>query len=77
MLADYGCFLVGFGWLAHAHAASGYVTGVLGPTLLIAVSTSLTFRTLMAAAAADVSEGDAGIIGGLANTAGQVGGSDR
>ena len=70
-----GCFVSGFGWLAQAHADSGYVTSVLGPTLLIAIGIGLTFPTLMAAATADVPEGDAGIIGGLANTASQVGGS--
>jgi EmrB/QacA subfamily drug resistance transporter len=75
VLAGSGCFLAGFGWLAQAHADSGYVTSVLGPTLLIAVGIGLTFPTLMAAATADVPEGDAGIIGGLANTASQVGGS--
>ncbi len=75
VLAGSGCFLAGFGWLAQAHADSGYVTSVLGPTLLIAVAIGLTFPTLMAAATADVPEGDAGIIGGLANTASQVGGS--
>ncbi|MER6949216.1 MFS transporter [Nonomuraea sp. NPDC000554] len=75
VLAGCGCFLAGFGWLAQAHADSGYLTSVLGPTLLIAVGIGLTFPTLMAAATADVPEGDAGIIGGLANTASQVGGS--
>ncbi|MEU7893406.1 MFS transporter [Nonomuraea sp. NPDC049152] len=75
VLAGCGCFLAGFGWLAQAHADSGYVTSVLGPTLLIAVGIGLTFPTLMAAATADVPEGDAGIIGGLAQTASQVGGS--
>jgi EmrB/QacA subfamily drug resistance transporter len=75
VLAGCSCFLAGFGWLAQAHADSGYVTSVLGPTLLIAVGIGLTFPTLMAAATADVPEGDAGIIGGLANTASQVGGS--
>jgi MFS family permease len=74
-LVGCGCFLAGFGWLAQAHADSGYVTSVLGPTLLIAVGIGLTFPTVMAAATADVPEGDAGIIGGLANTASQVGGS--
>lgn len=69
------CFLVGFGWLAQADAGSGYLTGVLGPTLLVAVGIGLTFPTLMAAATADVPDGDAGIVGGLANTAGQLGGS--
>jgi EmrB/QacA subfamily drug resistance transporter len=75
VLAGCACFLVGFGWLSQADAESGYGTNVLGPTLLIAVGIGLTFPTLMAVATADVPEGDAGIIGGLANTASQVGGS--
>jgi EmrB/QacA subfamily drug resistance transporter len=75
VLAGCGCFVAGFGWLAQAHADSGYATSVLGPTLLIAVGIGLAFPTLMAAATADVPEGDAGIVGGLANTTGQVGGS--
>jgi EmrB/QacA subfamily drug resistance transporter len=73
VLAGSGCFVAGFGWLAQAGAGSGYFTGVLGPTLLIAVGIGLTFPTLMAAATADVPASDAGITGGLANTAFQVG----
>jgi EmrB/QacA subfamily drug resistance transporter len=75
VLAGCAGFLAGFGWLAQAHADSGYGADVLGPTLLVAVGIGLTFPTLMAAATADVPEGDAGIVGGLANTASQVGGS--
>ncbi|MFC7585257.1 MFS transporter [Nonomuraea antimicrobica] len=75
VLAGGGCFLTGFGWLAQAGADSGYVTGVLGPTLFVALGIGLTFPTLMAAATADVPEGEAGIVGGLANTTSQVGGS--
>ncbi len=75
VLAGCGGFVAGFGWLAQADAGTGYVTGVLGPTLLIAVGIGLTFPTLMAAATAGVPERDAGIVGGLANTASQVGGS--
>ncbi|MFI6290970.1 MFS transporter [Nonomuraea sp. NPDC050790] len=75
LLSGSACFVGGFGWLSLAHAGSGYATSVLGPTLLIAVGIGLTFPTLMAAATADVPEGDAGIIGGLAQTASQVGGS--
>jgi hypothetical protein len=73
--AGSGFLAAGFLWLAHAHAGSSYLTGVLGPTLLIAAGIGLTFPTLMAAATADVPAGDAGITGGLANTASQVGGS--
>lgn len=75
VLAGSGCFLAGFGWLAQAHAGGGYLASLLGPTLLIGVGIGLTFPTLMAAATADVPAGDAGIVGGLANTASQVGGS--
>ncbi|MEV6138281.1 MFS transporter [Nocardia sp. NPDC051990] len=75
VLAGCGCLLVGFGWLAQADAGSGYLTGVLGPTLLVAVGIGLTFPTLMATTTADVPGSDTGIVGGLANTASQVGGS--
>jgi EmrB/QacA subfamily drug resistance transporter len=75
VLAGCACFLAGFGWLAQAQAGSGYATAVLGPTLLVAVGIGLTFPTLMAVATADAPGGDAGIVGGLATTASQVGGS--
>ncbi|NUP77719.1 MAG: MFS transporter, partial [Nonomuraea sp.] len=75
ILAGSACFLAGFGWLSQAHTGSGYLTGVLGPTLLVAIGIGLTFPTLMAATTAGVPEGDAGAIGGLAQTAGQAGGS--
>jgi EmrB/QacA subfamily drug resistance transporter len=75
VLAGCGFLVAGFGWLAQAQAGSGYVTSVLGPMLLVAVGIGLTFPTLMAAATAGIAEGDAGVIGGLASTAIQVGGS--
>jgi MFS family permease len=75
ILAGCACFVAGFGWLSQADAGSSYVASVLGPTVLIAVGIGLVFPTLMAAATADVPPSDAGIIAGLANTAGQVGGS--
>ncbi|MFI6793329.1 MFS transporter [Nonomuraea sp. NPDC050383] len=75
ILAGSACFLAGFGWLAQAQSDSGYLVGILGPTLLIATGIGLTFPTLMAATTADVPDRDAGAIGGLAQTAGQAGGS--
>ncbi|MEW9552541.1 MFS transporter [Nonomuraea sp. NPDC050783] len=75
ILAGGACFLAGFGWLAQAGPGSGYLAGVLGPTLLVATGIGLTFPTLMAATTADAPEGDAGTVGGLAQTAGQAGGS--
>ncbi|UGT38978.1 MFS transporter [Nocardia yamanashiensis] len=75
LLAGGAGFLFGFGWLARAHADTGYLTGFLVPTLLIAIGIGVTFPTLMATATADAPVGDAGIVGGLANTAAQAGGS--
>ncbi|WP_067710486.1 MFS transporter [Nocardia yamanashiensis] len=75
LLTGGASFLIGFGWLARAHADTGYLTGFLVPTLLIAIGIGVTFPTLMATATADAPAGDAGIVGGLANTAAQAGGS--
>jgi EmrB/QacA subfamily drug resistance transporter len=75
MLSGCACLLAGFGWLTRAGAGSGYLTGVLGPTLLVAVGIGLVFPTLMAVATGEAPEGDAGIVGGLANTTAQTGGA--
>jgi EmrB/QacA subfamily drug resistance transporter len=75
ILSGSGLLVAGFLWLAQAHADSAYLTAVLGPTLLIAASIGLIFPTLVAAATAEVPEGDAGITGGLASTASQTGAS--
>jgi EmrB/QacA subfamily drug resistance transporter len=75
IVAAAALFLAGFGWLSQAWAGSAYLTAVLGPMLLIATGIGLTFPTLMATVTAGVSDDDAGIVGGLANTASQVGGS--
>ncbi|GLZ77101.1 MFS transporter [Actinorhabdospora filicis] len=75
ILAGAAAFVIGFVWLSRADGGSAYLTAVLGPTLIIAVGIGLTFPTLMAAATAEAPDGDAGTVGGLANTAGQVGSS--
>jgi EmrB/QacA subfamily drug resistance transporter len=75
VLAGCACFVAGFAWISQAGVGSHYVASVLGPTLLVAIGIGLVFPTLMASATADVEPGDAGIVGGLANTASQVGGS--
>jgi MFS transporter len=75
ILGGCACFVAGFSWLSQADAGSHYTAGVLGPTLLIATGIGSVFPTLMASATADVPPGDIGIVGGLANTASQVGGS--
>ncbi|MEU4220237.1 MFS transporter [Actinoplanes sp. NPDC026623] len=75
VLAGCASFVAGFAWFSQAGVGSHYVTSVLGPALLVSIGIGLVFPTLMASATADVQPRDAGIVGGLANTAGQVGGS--
>ncbi|WP_346433513.1 MFS transporter [Nonomuraea composti] len=75
VVAGSGLFVAGFGWLAWADAGSGYAAAVLGPTLLVGAGIGLVFPTLMAAATAGAPERDAGVVGGIAATAQQVGGS--
>lgn len=75
ILAGAGLCLVGFGWLAWADDSSGYLTDVLGPTLLVAGGIGLMFPTIMAVTTADAPEQDAGVVGGVATTANQVGSS--
>ncbi|MFB9236474.1 MFS transporter [Plantactinospora siamensis] len=73
--AGCACLVAGFGWLSRAGVDSHYLAGVLGPTLLVAGGIGLVFPTLMASATADVPPDEAGIVGGVANAASQVGGS--
>jgi hypothetical protein len=75
ILAGCAGLVAGFGWMSQADAGSGYASGLLGPTLLVAVGIGLVFPTLMAAATGEVPSSDAGVIAGLANTASQVGGA--
>ena len=75
ILAGCAFFVAGFGWFARADVGSAYLSSLLGPTLLIAVGIGLVFPTLMASATANVPGNDAGVVGGLANTASQVGAS--
>jgi MFS family permease len=75
VLTGCGFLLAGFTWLARAGTGTGYATGVLVPTLLIAAGIGLVFPTLMAAATADAPDTEAGIVGGIAATAQQAGGA--
>jgi EmrB/QacA subfamily drug resistance transporter len=65
----------GFIWLTQLTAASSYVGGVLGGTLMISYGVGLCFAPLAAAATTGVHWTQAGLASGLLNTARQVGGS--
>ncbi|MFD0275341.1 MFS transporter [Kitasatospora sp. NPDC127111] len=66
---------VGLLWLSRIGADGGYVTDVLGPSILIGLGLSTAFVQLTALAVEGVPPRDAGLAGGLVNTTRQVGGA--
>jgi len=62
-------------WISRISVHSGYVEGVLGPALLIAVSMGMAFVPLTLSAVSGVPREDAGLASALLNTGQQVGGS--
>jgi EmrB/QacA subfamily drug resistance transporter len=66
---------VGFSWLTQLSATSGYVSGLLGGTLLISYGVGLSMAPLATAGTAGVPWTQAGLASGVLNTSRQVGGS--
>jgi EmrB/QacA subfamily drug resistance transporter len=65
----------GFFWISHVHAHGGYVSGVLGAGILIALGIGLSFTPLASVATSGVHYTQAGLASGVLNTSRQVGGS--
>jgi EmrB/QacA subfamily drug resistance transporter len=66
---------IGFWWQSLITVHSTYLTGVLGPAILIATGGGLFNTPLTSTAVSDVHNSDAGAASGLMNTAKQVGGA--
>lgn len=62
-------------WVSRISVHSGYLEGVLGPALLIAVSMGMAFVPLTLNAVSGVRNEDSGLASALLNTGQQVGGS--
>ncbi|MFG2313173.1 MFS transporter [Streptomyces sp. NPDC048566] len=62
-------------WLSRISADGSYLADVLGPSILIGLGLSIAFVQLTAFAVEGVPRQDAGLAGGLVNTARQVGGA--
>ncbi|MEJ8660982.1 MFS transporter [Streptomyces sp. MS1.AVA.4] len=62
-------------WLSRLSADGGYLTDVLGPSILVGLGLSIAFVQLTALAVDGVPPQDAGLAGGLVNTTRQVGGA--
>ncbi|GIG55653.1 MFS transporter [Longispora fulva] len=66
---------LGLAWLARTPADGGFLTDLLGPSLLIGVGLGVAFVRITAMASAGVAAEDSGLAGGLLNATRQVGGA--
>jgi predicted MFS family arabinose efflux permease len=66
---------VGLAWLSRIGPHTGYVEGILGPLLVLAVGLGFTFVPLTLGATAGVAPAELGIASALLNSAQQVGGT--
>jgi EmrB/QacA subfamily drug resistance transporter len=62
-------------WFGQVSVGGGYVSDILGPSLLAAIGLGLAFVTSTIAAVSGVDEHEAGLASGLINTSQQVGGA--
>jgi hypothetical protein len=65
----------GFLWQSTISEGSGYLSGILGPAIVISAGTGLLITPITATVTSGVPECDAGAASGLMNTAKQVGGA--
>ncbi len=66
---------VGLVWFAQVSVGGGYVSDILGPSLVAAVGLGFAFVPVTIAAVSGVSEQDSGLASGLINTSQQIGGA--
>ncbi len=64
----------GLGWFAFISPGGGFLTDVLGPSLLCSVGTGLVLAPVAVAATTGVAPGEAGTASGLLNSSRQLGG---
>jgi predicted MFS family arabinose efflux permease len=62
-------------WFGQVSVGGGFLTDILGPSLLAAIGLGLAFVTSTIAAVSGVDEHEAGLASGLINTSQQVGGA--
>jgi hypothetical protein len=67
--------VAGLLWFSQVSVGGGFLTDILGPSLLAAVGLGFSFVTTTIAAVSGVEEREAGLASGLINTSQQVGGA--
>ena len=75
LLAGLAFIAAGLVWFAQVSVGGGYVSDVLGPSILAAIGLGFSFVPVTIAAVAGVEERDAGLASGLINTTQQIGGA--
>jgi EmrB/QacA subfamily drug resistance transporter len=67
--------VAGLVWFSQVSVGGGFLTDILGPSLLAAVGLGFSFVTTTIAAVSGVEEGESGLASGLINTSQQIGGA--
>ncbi|WP_218920535.1 MFS transporter [Lentzea guizhouensis] len=75
LLLGLGLFLVGAGLLARTPIEAGYLVDVLPATLFLGFGMGLGYPPILSLAMSTAKEDEVGVISGLANSTGQVGGA--
>ena len=75
LLTGLAFIAAGLLWFSQVSVGGGYVSDVLGPSLLAAVGLGFSFVTITIAAVSGVEEREAGLASGLINTSQQIGGA--
>jgi EmrB/QacA subfamily drug resistance transporter len=75
LIGGLGLITVGLLWFSQVTAGGGYLTDVLGPSLLAGAGLGFAFVSVTIAAMAQTSPGQAGLASGLINTNQQIGGA--
>src|SRR6185503_5685000 len=66
---------LGLGWFSQVSVGGGFLTDILGPSLLAAMGLGFGFVTSTIAAVSGVEEREQGLASGLINTSQQIGGA--
>jgi EmrB/QacA subfamily drug resistance transporter len=75
LLTGLAFIATGLVWFSQVSVGGGYVSDVLGPSILAAIGLGFSFVPVTIAAVAGVEEREAGLASGLINTSQQIGGA--
>jgi MFS family permease len=75
LAAGMGFVAVGLIWFSQVSVGGGFVTDILGPSVLAAIGLGFGFVTSTIAAVSGVKEQEQGVASGLINTSQQIGGA--